>query len=201
MWSGCCWLPKGYKPMEVPVTVVTANATQDNLTDQDYRDIYNDLRDNRSLRQFVQMIGSQYSIAFWGKYEAGELPLTRKAKDELRKAVGLPVLPLLLSEAIAIADPDATVYQIGAEKADRVIMVGQAGEVTIRLNGQLEVLENGSEEMPKSTVVTSVTRARQRRTRKGIDLSPNVWNRLSEARVAQKMTWDQFALWLLEERG
>ena len=42
---------------------ITANATHDDLTEQDYRDIYAELRTGRSLRQFIGLIDSQFSPA------------------------------------------------------------------------------------------------------------------------------------------
>ena len=78
-----------------PVTLVTHTArAADNLTDAEYRDIYDELRQQHSLRQFVQITHTAYSIAWWSKYEHDSIALTRQARNELRAAVGLQPLPL-----------------------------------------------------------------------------------------------------------
>ena len=61
--------------MTEPVTLVTRDATLDDLSTQDYRDIYDELRekDDRngsyavSLDKFVTLVSSQYSKAQWSK--------------------------------------------------------------------------------------------------------------------------------------
>lgn len=60
-----------------PVTLVTRAArAADELSDADYRDIYDELRQQHSLRQFVEIIHTQYSIAWWSKYERNDAALT-----------------------------------------------------------------------------------------------------------------------------
>lgn len=88
----------------------TANATQfTDVSDEEYREMYQELRKELSLRKFVDYIGSAMSHATWDKYDKDPKALTRRMKQELRKAVGLSLLPLTVQEAINDVDPDASV--------------------------------------------------------------------------------------------
>lgn len=171
--------------MAIPVTVMTRNAHTDDLTDDDYRDIYTELREQYALRQFAQMTDTRYSIAWWSKYERGEVELTRVARNELRRAVGMPQLPATVGEAAAIADPDATVYRVGTDVPNVVILAAHQAPIVMRLNGTLEA----GEEMPRNPHVTLVTRGR---TRKTLSVSPPIWQRLNLARKAANLSWDEY---------
>lgn len=169
----------------IPVTVVTRNANTDDITDDDYRDIYDELREQHPLRQFAQLAGTSYSIAWWSKYERGEVELTRAARNELRRAVGLPALPLTIGEAAALADPDATVYRVGDGVPDVMILAAHRAPLVMALNGTLSVVE----EMPPNPHVTEVTRATRR---KSVHVGVALWQRLNSARQAAGLTWDQY---------
>src|SRR3990167_8538710 len=103
----------------IPIRTITINASRDDLTEQDYRDIFEEFREKYSLRAFVELAKSGYSIAYWSKYERGEFELTRQAKNEMRRAVGLPALPLTVAESVADVDAGAGVIEIGAGPKNR----------------------------------------------------------------------------------
>lgn len=181
--------------MDLPVTVVTANAVAaDQLSDQDYRDIYTEVRARMTLRAMIELVGSRYSPGWWSKYEHGQAELTRIARNELRRAVDLPQLPPTLAEVIARADPDATVYQVGPEPARRIILVGQAGPVALHLNGTLRA----TDDQTHSTVLQGLQRPQRHAARKSIHLPIETWQRLSEARRAANLTWPDFLATLLD---
>lgn len=83
---------------EIPVTTVTRNADVDDLTDADYRDIYDEVRQLDSdtgnyaisLDKFVALAQSIYSKALWSKYHNGMVELNRTMRSELRSAWGWP---------------------------------------------------------------------------------------------------------------
>jgi len=175
--------------MDLPVTVVTADAeAADQLSEQDYRDIYTEVRARMTLRAMIELVGSRYSPGWWSKYEHGEATLTRIARNELRRAVSLPQLPPTLAEVIARADPDATVYQVGPEPARRIILVGQAGPVSLHLNGSLRA----TDDQTYDTVLPRLQRPQRHAARKSIHLPIKTWERLSEARRAANLTWPDF---------
>lgn len=120
---------------------MTRNATIDELTDSDYREMYDELKAGKGLQPFVKMIGSIYSKAQWSKYERGVTVINRTMKQELRRAVGLPELPLTVSEAIAHVSPDAEVVTVTSAKTpDRVVLAFSGdGEQSIQLNGEISV--------------------------------------------------------------
>lgn len=195
--------------METAVTLVTANAeSADKLGEADYMDIFREIREKMSLRKFVEVIGSQYSIAWWGKYENGGVTLTRTGKGELRRAVGLAALPLTVTEVTGEVDPDATVWQVGgltggeagAEGAalgqyayDRVVLVGRElhEPVLLRLNGNLQVVAEAGD-LGEEGAVTQVTGARRARTYKGLSVRRETWERLNSARLRAGLSWDEF---------
>jgi transcriptional regulator with XRE-family HTH domain len=167
------------------VTVVTRNASTDDITDDDYRDIFCELREQHPLRQFARLAQTGYSIAWWSKFERGEVELTRAARNELRRAVGLPALPLTIGEAAAIADPDATVYRVGDGVPDVVILAAHRAPLVMSLNGALNVVED----VPSNPRVTTVTRATRR---KSVHVGVAIWERLNSARQAAGLTWDEY---------
>jgi hypothetical protein len=140
------------------VTLVTRDATLDDLSTQDYRDIYDELRerDDRngsyavSLDKFVTLVSSQYSKAQWSKYHNGETTLTRAMRNELRRCVGVKLLPPTVADATATASPDAAVWSIGDGPAEHVIMVTTQEPVTLHVNGAVTVASNDVQ-MPRNT--------------------------------------------------
>lgn len=189
------------------VTLLTSNAAHDDLTVDDYRQIYDELRDRgrRSLREFVELIGSTLSIAWWSKYESEQLRLTRTAKNELRVAVGLARLPHIPGELLAdpaVVSPDARVYAVQTlersnvqtfKPSNRVILIDiDLSPVDIHVNSDVTLLDP-----PLQTLVTTVTRPTRRSTRKTVHLSPNTWDRLNTARTEAGYTWEQFAAQLM----
>lgn len=151
------------------ISLITRDATLDDLSAADYRDIYDELRGRDpvtgsyavSLDKFVTLVTSQYSKAQWSKYHNGEATLTRTMRSELRRAVGLKPLPPTVAEATAAASPDAAVWQVGSGPADHVIMVAGYEPMTLHVNGAVSV---DSQRASISTLpfVTPVTQARKR---------------------------------------
>ena len=148
-----------------PVTLVTRDATLDELSATDYRDIYDELRGRDpvtgayavSLDKFVTMVTSAYSKAQWSKYHNGETTLTRTMRNELRAAVGLAALPPTVAEATAAASPDAAVWQVGSGPAEHVIMVTAVEPLTLRVNGAVSVASADAQSQ-QNAHVTPVTR-------------------------------------------
>ncbi len=131
--------------MNQTVTLVTRDATLDDLSLSDYRDIFDELRPidpktgNRlSLDKFIASIKSQWSKALWGRYDNGEPVLNRSMRSELRVGVGLSPLPLTIEQATAQASPDASVWRVGAGVPEHVIMVGSE-PVTLHVNSGVTV--------------------------------------------------------------
>lgn len=191
--------------MTPSVTILTSQAaSSDQLTDGDYRDIYDELRQKCPLRQFAETIHSAVSFAWWNKYERGEAVLNRERRNELRAAVGFPALPATVAEACATVDPDATVYQVGVAPADRLILIGADAHdpIDLHINGNLAVIDGrGGPACPpdqaQQSHVTPVTAPKRRVPTKAVRFSPDRWERLSLLRKEADMTWDEFADWIL----
>ena len=163
---------------DLPVTQVTENATHDDLSDADYRDIYEELRRNRSLDGFCALVSSQYSKGWWSRYEKDDMKITRVARNELRRGVGLRPLPPTTEEAIHLADPDARVYQVGSETPRRVVLIGVSGPVTLRCG--------------ESGVAAAIANARVRpvtRVTRGLSVPSSVYARLSDLRRSTGLSW------------
>jgi hypothetical protein len=179
--------------MKPVVTLVTsAAASADELSDTDYREIYDELRSKATLRQFAEFIKSKVSFAWWSKFERGSAHLDRERRQELRRAVGLAPLPPTVTEATETVSPNAMVWRVGNGTPDRVVlMFGEEAHepITFRLNGSLQIVD---EECVQSSVVTGVTRPRDRSSYAGLSVRRETRKRLNAARVRSGQTWDEF---------
>ncbi len=117
--------------------LLTKDATLDDLSAGDYRDMYDELRGKMSLDKLVDLLHSQYSKAQWHKYEHGGMTLTRTMRNELRAALRLPLLPPTVAEVTAQASPDAAVWSVGEGVPEHVILVSGA-PVTLHVNGSVQ---------------------------------------------------------------
>lgn len=110
----------------------------DELTPADYREIFDELRANRSLRALVETAGAAESrIAYWSRYQRTPAAVPDLAgRNELRRLVGLPELAPPAGDVVTAAvDPAAAVWQVGAGAADRVVLLATPGPLTIHVNG------------------------------------------------------------------
>ena len=139
------------------VTLVTKDATLDNLSLSDYVDMVQDLRTTLSLEKLISVLGSQYSKPLWAKVEKGEVAPNRNQRNELRRYYGMPPLPPTVAEATAAASPDAAVWQVGSGPAEHVIMVTTPEPITLHVNGAVSVASAAAQQ-PASDHVTAVTR-------------------------------------------
>lgn len=179
--------------MTQPVTMVTRDATLDDLSAQDYRDIYDELRekDERnnsyaiSLDKFVTLVSSQYSKAQWSKYHNGETTLTRTMRNELRLCVGLKPLPPTVAEATATASPDAAVWQVGDGPAEHVIMVTSTEPMLLHVNGAVTVATAQAQSL-QNAPVTAVTRTKPHESYRTRPTASEAQNR---RRVALGVKW------------
>ena len=184
------------------VSLVTALAEAGDLSDFEYRQIYDRVADNRSLRNIELALRSGVTFGWWAKYAAGEKTLDRARKNELRAWAGLPQLPPSVGEAVAAGvHPDAAVYQVGAQPASRVVLVGaDVPAVSLRLNGACTVVEVVAPALPDGASVAACTGRYSRKPGGTIHLTRGTWDRLNAARVRSGLTWDDF-LAPLEEDG
>lgn len=135
------------------VTLVTANAEVDDLSDSDYREIFEELRQGAGLRVFVDKIESAYSHATWGKWEKGDLRLNREMQNELRQAIGKQRRALTVLESMHNVDGNAEVWQVGSDATvHRVVKLATVRPVNISSNGTVSVRDH------VETHVTTVTR-------------------------------------------
>lgn len=121
----------------------------DNLTPADYREIFDELRANRSLRALVETAGAAESrIAYWSRYQRKPAAVPDLAgRNELRRLVGLPELePVAGDVVVTAADPAAAVWQVGDGPADRVILLAIPGPVTLHVNGAGPQVVDGAQD-------------------------------------------------------
>jgi len=124
---------------------VTINASQaaDDYTDEDYWNIYCELRnyDPQSRKygltatQLIDRLRSKFDRAMWSNYQysyerslsdpSERIRLTRPMKSELRAAINVAPLVPTVAEAVGAADPDSEVLKIGPGTAQHVIMIGE----------------------------------------------------------------------------
>lgn len=143
-------------------------AGSDDLTAADYRDIFEELRSGRSLRELVSEAGAaQGRIAYWSRYQRNpDAVPDLDGRNELRRLVGLPELAPPAGDVVTAAvDPAAAVWQVGDDgPADRVILLATPGPVTLHVNGTgPQVVDAG-----ESALYTDVQAPRGRRPRKSV---------------------------------
>ncbi len=133
--------------MNQTVALVTRDATLDELSLSDYLEMCEELRpvdpktgNKLSIDKFIARIGSQWSKPLWHQVIGGEKNLNRSQRNELRAAMGLPLLPPTVAECTAQASPDAAVWRVGEGVPEHVIMVGSE-PVTLHVNSDVSVVE------------------------------------------------------------
>lgn len=181
------------------VTVVTDTQSRtDDLTEQDYRDIYTELREKLSLRQFIAQLDSTASPSWWSQYEAGGKELNWEKKNELRRAVGLRLLAPTV--ALACSDsPDATVYQVGTGISNRIVKIAQNAPeaLNLHINGSVSISACNASVTPVTLAGNGIVR--RGRNCVGIGgLQRETRHALDTKRQALGMTWDGFLGRLLE---
>lgn len=186
------------------VTVITRDGALDALHPDDYREIYDEIRQydaatNRygvSLDKFVALVESSYSKTAWWKWHQGELELTRTMRNELRRGVGMPAMNLTIAEAVAGVDENAEVVQVGGETPNRVVLVGTHEAITLHLNGTIEAVtgRNGAEQSltPHAAGKAVVTKVTNRAERRSVSLPVTAFERTNEVRLAAGLSWEEF---------
>jgi len=176
--------------MKAKLLTIAAELAED-LTEEDYRCIYSELREKCSLRQFAEFIHSDVSHAWWGRYEQRLAPLHHERRNELRRAVGLPELPWTVAQSLSNVSPNAAVWALGEQPAEHVVLVGGDApqELTMRLNGSLTVIEDA----PQEARVMAHTAPRTRKTHRTVSVSHETWERLNSIRKSAGLSWEEFA--------
>lgn len=183
------------------VTLLTALAATADLPVAEYRAIFDQVADGRSLRNIELALQSSVSYAWWGRYANGDAKLDRARKNELRAWAGLPELPLSPGEAVtAQAHPDAVVYLVGDAPASRVVLVGvDVPTATLRINGNCTLIEDTSHNADVSPDNIGIVGRVQDRTgqrrpvaRGTIHLGRGTWERLNAARLRAGVGWAEF---------
>lgn len=147
--------------MENTVTLVTKDATLDDLSLSDYRDMVTELRGSLSLEKLIAELGSQYSKPLWAKVEKGEIPPNRNQRNELRSYYKMPLLPQTVADAVGEnTSPDAGVWKVGDGIASTVIMVTSTEPMMLHVNGAVSVASPAAQ-MAQNAPVTAVTRTKQ----------------------------------------
>lgn len=90
---------------------LTENAkSADDLTHAQYCDICDELKGSMSWDKFIKMIGSTKNKAQWYEWYKGDRNLLWEMKNDLRKAVGLPLLPEPVAQVLErMVSPDALI--------------------------------------------------------------------------------------------
>ncbi len=143
------------------VTAITTPETRlDDLTDQDYRDIYEELRRGRSLAEFCTLIQTVVHKSWWSQYETGIKHLNTERKNELRRSVSQGELAPDVSKALEAVTSDARIWRIGTGNANRVVMLASdtPETLTVSVNHTVHVLTPDDAGNASTPVVTGVTR-------------------------------------------
>lgn len=189
--------------MTVVTLVTDAAGRGDNLAEQDYRDIYQELREKRSLADFVALTQSTVSRSWWSQYEAGGKALDWQRKNELRRAVGLEELAPSVAATVAHVAANAAVWQVGTGVADTVILVtpDHPAGLLLSVNGEVHIAEPVSLDNRSAGNVTGVTAASRARRNSAAIGGLRLETRAAHdaRRRAAGQTWDAYLSRLLED--
>lgn len=128
----------------LPVTLVTKDASQDLLTDNDYRAIITGLREINgwSYQRLADEAGHN-GKAWWQAVEKGNRQIDEQGRNALRRLTDgeLPEQPPSVTAVTeAMIHPDAAMYLVGAlpvgERVRRVLMLAD-GDVAVYANGDV----------------------------------------------------------------
>lgn len=131
------------------VTLLTRDATLDDLSAQDYADMFAEVRGRMAPGKLVKLYGDPEWDAkttenyrqYFFRYDKGEMTTPmREMRNVLRRAMGMPVLPPTVADAVAAGtSPDAAVWSIGDGPAEHVILVTGAHDMMLHINGAVTV--------------------------------------------------------------
>lgn len=199
---------------QLPVTLVTQNASQDPLTDDDYRGIITGLREiNGWSYQRLADEAQHKSKAWWQMVEVGKRPLDEEGRNALRRLTDgeLPEQPPSVTAVTeAMIHPDAAMYAVGTlpvgERFRRVLMLAD-GDVAIYANGDVSakplqavlsastgkgtetgMVENSERPTPIAPILGANENARSARKRSGVSVT-RATEAQNERRQAIGATW------------
>jgi hypothetical protein len=164
------------------------NAGIDDMSDEEYRALYDALSAGRTDRQFAALVGGPPGHAAWSAYRRGELKLSRLMKQKLRLEGDRDALPPTVVEIVeSRVDPNAAVYETGIEesgkKAQRVLLI--FGEEEMRLEGQsIVVHENALQPQLQ-------THKLRHDDYKSLAITRRTWEAANEYRKRLEITWDE----------
>ncbi len=140
--------------------LITQDATLDDLSLNDYRDMVQELRQSMSLDKMIAALGSEFSKPLWADVEKGIKLPNRKQRNELRRLFNMPMLPPTVADAVSVASPDASVWMVGEGVPDTVVMVAGHEPVTLHVNGSVETVSYFPERLtcPRERSLTPVYR-------------------------------------------
>lgn len=174
---------------------------QDTLTDQDYRDTFDELRQNKSLDKMIVFMAqcqqdNPYHVstnkAIWWRYEKGETGLTWSMKNDLRCASGVASLPSQVADIVAArVDPNATVEMVGEGDVHLLVLVADGS-----------VLPEATAPVTISTTARNPIdvppKPRARKPRGTIELPADLFQRVNSARQANNKSWSDLLSALVE---
>lgn len=132
------------------VQLVTQNATLDDLSLGDYRDMFEEVRGRTAAGALIKSYGDPSWDAktienyrqYFFRYEKGELKVpNRGMRNILRRANGKPPLPLTIADAVsADTQPDSPVWKVGTGITERLIMLAGTEPVTLHVDDDVTVI-------------------------------------------------------------
>lgn len=182
----------------------------DTISEEQYRWMYETLRKNWTLREFVEFSNSALSIAYWSKYGNSKTNLSIAAKNDLRRAWNhvklmlagsdrivvdsLPMLPetplALLAE---IVDDNAQIVQEGDGIADRIVLFAKGAD-----DAYAETLRNARQQPVAAVTATNdadnepAYPRRVRSANSSIDVPADLRSELNYLRRERGWTWLEF---------
>lgn len=160
--------------MRQELEIVSLN--EDELCNNDYIDMFERLK-TTNYNEFVNIIDSTYSKAFWSKWRRGKCHLPWRARNELRLASGLSLLPPSLAEIVG-GIGRARIYVAGKVK-DTIVIGDSEDGISVSIGGgggvKLRIMKGGIKRSP----------------RKQVCVSDSTFAQLSVMKIKHGMGWSQ----------
>lgn len=182
----------------------------DTISEEQYRHMYETLRENWTLREFVEYSGSALSIAYWSKYWNNKTNLSIAAKNDLRRAwnhvkqtlangerIVVDFLPMLPETPLAllaeIVDENAQIVQEGDGVADKIVLFAKGAD-----DAYAKALRNVRQQPVAAVTATEVSEGepayprRRRSADSSIDVPADLRSELNYLRRERGWTWLEF---------
>lgn len=147
---------------------------QDDMSDEDYMEVFRRARAGRTLKELAEALNSRYTTATWSKVARGKIRLNAEMRNELRSFDNKPSVP-----HAAVPSGVTRMIRVGD---------GEPGVVAILPNRKLTLRFDGE----KASIAYPATRVVGPRSH--VCMRKDTFVAANKKRVEMGASWDEFIL-------